>query len=80
MYWFHSPNAFYIAWLSNILALGVPDECYSSNVPDEGYSSNVPDEGYSRNTSCALSLISTFLLMIINHISTSENMSVQVVC
>ena len=40
----------------------VPDEGYSSNVPDEGYSSNVPDEGYSRNASCALSLISTFLL------------------
>ena len=40
----------------------VPDEGYYSNVPDEGYYSNVPDEGYYRNTSCALNLISTFLL------------------
>ena len=32
------------------------------NVPDEGYYRNVPDEGYSRNASCALNLISTFLL------------------
>ena len=40
----------------------VPDEGYYSNVPDEGYYSNVPDEGYSRNVSCALNLISTFLL------------------
>ena len=40
----------------------IPDEGYSRNVPDEGYSSNVPDEGYSRNASCALRLISTFLL------------------
>jgi len=49
--------------------LSVPDEGYSSNVPDEGYSSNVPDEGYSRNASCALNLISTFLLhqLIINN-------------
>ena len=36
----------------------VPDEGYY--VPDEGY--YVPDEGYSRNRSCALNLISTFLL------------------
>jgi hypothetical protein len=42
--------------------LSVPDEGYSSNVPDEGYSSNVPDEGYSSKASCALNLISTFLL------------------
>jgi len=42
--------------------LSVPDEGYSRNVPDEGYSRNVPDEGYSRNASCALNLISTFLL------------------
>ena len=33
-----------IIWISNILAL------------------SVPDEGYSRNASCALSMISTFLL------------------
>ena len=47
---------------SNILALSVPDESYSSNVPDEGYSSNVPDEGYFRKASCALNLVSMFLL------------------
>ena len=40
----------------------VPDECYYRNVPDECYSRNVPDEGYSRNASCALHLISTFLV------------------
>ena len=62
MYWFHSPDDFYVTWLSNILAVCVPDECYS------------------RNTSCALNLISRFLLMIINHISTSENLSVYVLC
>jgi hypothetical protein len=37
----------------------VPDEGYY--VPDEGY--YVPDEGYSRNVSCALDVISTFLLL-----------------
>jgi len=42
--------------------MSLPDEGYSRNVPDEGYSRNVPDEGYSRNASCALILISTFLL------------------
>jgi hypothetical protein len=36
-------------WLSNILALSVPDAGYSRNVPDVGYSKNVPDVGYSRN-------------------------------
>ena len=36
----------------------VPDEGYY--VPDEGY--YIPDEVYSRNASCALNLISTFLL------------------
>jgi hypothetical protein len=37
------------------------------NVPDEGYprNMNVPDEGYPRNMSCALNLISTFLLQLI---------------
>ena len=37
------------------------------SVPDEGY--YVPDEGYSRNASCALNLISTFLL---HHVSIDE--------
>ena len=40
-----------------------PDEGYSRNVPDDGYSRNAPDEGYSRNVSCALNLISTFLIL-----------------
>ena len=47
----------------------VPDEGYSRNVPDEGYSRNVPDEGYSRNASCALNLISTFLLPITSKVN-----------
>jgi len=62
-----------IIWLSTLSTLSVPDEGYSRNIPDEGYSRsvpdedysrNVPDEGYSRNVSCALNLISTFLLPI----------------
>jgi hypothetical protein len=44
----------------------VPDEDYSRYVPDEDYSRYVPDEDYSRNASCALDLISTFLLMSFN--------------
>jgi len=32
------------------------------SVPDEGYSSSVPDEGYSGDASCAINLISMFLL------------------
>jgi hypothetical protein len=43
---FLAPKYFKIVWLSNILALSVPDEGYSRNVHDEGYSRNVPDEGY----------------------------------
>ena len=56
------PKLFRITWLSNFSTFSVPDEGYSRNVPDEGYYSNVPDEGYSKNASCALNLISTFLL------------------
>jgi hypothetical protein len=41
-----APKDFKIIWLSNILALIVPDEGYSRNVLAEGYSRNVPDEGY----------------------------------
>jgi hypothetical protein len=59
-------NVPYGGYYSNVPDEGyysnVPDEGYYSNVPDEGYYSNVPDEGYSRNVSCALNLISTFLL------------------
>jgi len=44
-----------VIWLSKFSIL---------SVPDEGYSRNVPDEGYSRNASCALNLISTFLLLV----------------
>ena len=60
----------YVIWLSNILALNVPEEGYSRDVPEEGYSRDVPEEGYSRdlpedgysrNALCALNLISTFL-------------------
>jgi hypothetical protein len=42
----------------------VPDEGYlDTEVPDEGYlDTEVPDEGYSRDASCALHLISTFLV------------------
>ena len=41
------------------------------SVPDEGYSErtfilSVPDDGFSRNASCALNLISMFLLSLIN--------------
>ena len=50
----------YIIWLSNLLALSVPDEALS-----------VPDEDYYRNDSCALTLIFTlfcflFLFLLLN--------------
>ena len=51
--------------------MNVPDGGYSMNVPDGGYSMNVPDGGYSRNGSCALHLISTFLLV---HTQTQWNL------
>ena len=47
-------------WLSNLLALSVPDGGYSRNVSDGGYSRNVPDGGYSRNVSLLLNIIFRF--------------------
>jgi hypothetical protein len=41
----------------------VPAEGYSRIVPAESYSRIVPAEGFSRDASCALNLISTFLLL-----------------
>ena len=50
----NEPQIFHIIWLSNLSNL---------SVPDEDYSSNVPDEDYSRNASCALNVISRFILL-----------------
>jgi hypothetical protein len=47
----------YVIWLSNILALNVPEEGYSRDVPEEGYSRDVPEEGYSILLKVALSTI-----------------------
>jgi hypothetical protein len=56
---------------SNLMIISVPVEGYSNrliiSVPVEGYSNrliiSVPVEGYSRNVSCALNLISTFVII-----------------
>ena len=47
--WFSCSQDYLVIWLSDILALSL----------------SVPDEGYSRNASCALNLISTFILFMI---------------
>ena len=52
-----APKNVKIIWISNILAL------------------TVPDEGYSRNASCALNLISTFLLLFLNNVITNNYLS-----
>ena len=62
--WFIAPKTLIIL-LSNLSIVSIHDEGYY--VHDEGY--YVHDEGYSGNASCALDLISTFLLNIIPHLA-----------
>jgi hypothetical protein len=50
-----APKDFWIVWLTNLLIMSIPDECYSNllimSIPDECYSNllimSVPDECYS---------------------------------
>ena len=53
------PKDFYIIWLSNLLIISVPVEGYSNLMIISVQSV----EGYSRNVSCALNLISTFVII-----------------